>query len=72
MIRPSANPSSSATKTSGTSTKLDEEVEALFKQLANQDDKDDEEETLRRLYDVFSDMLEDMLEAAVPNPFEPF
>ena len=44
----------------------------MFKQLANQDDKDDEEETLRRLYDVFSDMLEDMLEAAVPNPFEPF
>ena len=42
---------------------IDEEVEALFKQLANQDYKNDEEDTLRRLYNVFSDMLEDMLEA---------
>lgn len=42
---------------------IDEEVEALFNQLANQDYKDYEEDTLRRLYNVFSDMLEDMLEA---------
>ena len=42
---------------------IDEEVEALFKQLANQDYKDDEEDMLRRLYDVFSDMLEKLLEA---------